>query len=410
MTGNDALREGHAGISIYDPAKGKYLYAHNADKYFVPASNVKIVTSYAAMKHLGTRLKGLKYAEQENAVIIEATGDPTFLHPSFTHQPVFDYLRNKQHILINTENWKAESLGSGWSWDDYSEAYMTERSPMPFSGNVVRFRTVTPSAGDSAVAGNNLSVSPSFFRDSMYKSEEYGLPTDAFTIQRDKSRNNFRVAPADSLFSSKDIPYVTNGFETVRKLLRDTLKTDIRASYYTLQNPKIIFSHPTDSVLKIMMHASDNFLAEQMLLMVSNEQTGIMSDEVRAALLKTDLAGLPGQPRWADGSGLSRYNLFTPKDFVVILDKIKNEFGLERVKEIFPTGNEGTLKNYYGSEGGLIYAKTGSMSGVFCISGYLYTKKNRLLLFSVLINNFQSSPTDVRRSVEAFLKKVRQVY
>ena len=59
-----------------------------------------------------------------------------------------------------------------------------------------------------------------------------------------------------------------------------------------------------------------------------------------ADLLLVDL-GLP------DGSGLSRYNLFTPQDFVTILNKMKNEFGMERIKNIFPTGGAGTISSYY---------------------------------------------------------------
>ena len=79
--------------------------------------------------------------------------------------------------------------------------------------------------------------------------------------------------------------------------------------------------------------------------------------------LKTDFKNLPQKPRWVDGSGLSRYNLFSPRDFVFILEKMKNDFGMERIKNIFPTGNDGTLTNYYRAEKGYIFAKTGSLSG-----------------------------------------------
>jgi D-alanyl-D-alanine carboxypeptidase/D-alanyl-D-alanine-endopeptidase (penicillin-binding protein 4) len=108
-----------------------------------------------------------------------------------------------------------------------------------------------------------------------------------------------------------------------------------------------------------------------------------------------------------DGSGLSRYNLFSPKDMVVILNKMKNEFGMLRIKNIFPTGGQGTLNNYFKADSNYIYAKTGSLSGVIALSGYLYTKKGKELIFSVLVNNHQASATDVRRAVEKFLKGVR---
>lgn len=71
-----------------------------------------------------------------------------------------------------------------------------------------------------------------------------------------------------------------------------------------------------------MMHRSDNFFAEQMLLMVSNALLDKMTNrEVIDTILKTDFKNIPQLPVWVDGSGLSRYNLFTPKDFVFILKK-----------------------------------------------------------------------------------------
>ena len=86
---------------------------------------------------------------------------------------------------------------------------------------------------------------------------------------------------------------------------------------------------------------------------------------------------------------------------------MKNEFGINRMRDILPTGNEGTLNNYYKAEAGLLFAKTGSLSGVIALSGFLYTKKNKLLIFSVLVNNHNGSATAIRRSVEKFIETVR---
>ena len=160
-----------------------------------------------------------------------------------------------------------------------------------------------------------------------------------------------------------------------------------------------------------MMHRSDNFFAEQSLLMVGKELLHEMSEaKVIDTILKTHFKDIPQRPRWADGSGLSRYNLFTPQDFVYILNKMKTEFGMERLSNIFPGANEGTLTNYYKADSGFIYAKTGTLSGVVAISGYLYTQKNKLLVFSVLVNNHQASAAAVRRAVEGFLHQIRVSY
>jgi D-alanyl-D-alanine carboxypeptidase/D-alanyl-D-alanine-endopeptidase (penicillin-binding protein 4) len=160
-----------------------------------------------------------------------------------------------------------------------------------------------------------------------------------------------------------------------------------------------------------MMHRSDNFFAEQSLLMVSNEKLGVMNDEkIIDTLLKTDFKDLPQKPRWVDGSGLSRYNLFTPQDFVFILSKMKNEFGMERIKGILPTGGTGTISNYYKADSNFIFGKTGTLSGVVAFSGFLYTKKGKLLIFSTLVNNHQASSTAVRRAVEKFIEGIRNKY
>ena len=160
-----------------------------------------------------------------------------------------------------------------------------------------------------------------------------------------------------------------------------------------------------------MMHRSDNFFAEQLLLMVSNENLGYMNDEaIIDTLLKTDLKDVPQKPTWVDGCGLSRYDLFTPKDFVYILDKMKNEFGLKRLEIILPTGGQGTLSSHYIKDSGQIYAKTGSLSGDAALSGFLITKKNKLLVFSILVNNYEGSGSSVRNAFEQFLESIIKNY
>ena len=89
---------------------------------------------------------------------------------------------------------------------------------------------------------------------------------------------------------------------------------------------------------------------------------------------------------------------------------MKNEFGMDRIKTIFPMGGEGTLTNYYTKDSNYIYAKTGTLSGVVSLSGYLYTRKGKLLLFSALVNNHQASATEIRRLVENFLLGIREKY
>jgi D-alanyl-D-alanine carboxypeptidase/D-alanyl-D-alanine-endopeptidase (penicillin-binding protein 4) len=249
-------------------------------------------------------------------------------------------------------------------------------------------------------------------------------------LKRAMAANKFSPTTANRVLTRQDIPFVTNGCFTTLGFLKDTLRRNLAYVTYayggnvynldeedgdigriTINKWNKIHSQPTDSLLKPMMHRSDNFFAEQSLLMVSNERLGIMNDaKIIDTLLKTDFKDLPQKPRWVDGSGLSRYNLFTPQDLVAIFNKMKNDFGMDRIKNILPTGGEGTFSSYYKSEAGYLFAKTGTLSGVVAISGFLYTKKNKLLIFSVLVNNHNASATDVRRAVEKFIEAVRNKY
>jgi len=155
-----------------------------------------------------------------------------------------------------------------------------------------------------------------------------------------------------------------------------------------------------------MMHRSDNFFAEQILLMISNERLTAFNDKGITNKLLGDFFNFYSKPKWVDGSGLSRYNLFTPQDFVQILSQMKNEFTWERISTILPTGNEGTLAGYYKNYVGKIYAKTGTLSNNVSLSGFITTQKGKQLIFSILVNNHQASASNIRRSIEKFLTSI----
>ena len=400
------FRNAHVGISVYDPVARKYLVSHQADKYFVPASNVKIATCYAAMKYLKHILPGIKYYENDTAIYIIPTGDPTFLHRDFPVQPVFDFLKKQsKKIYISNSNWKAKELGRGWSWDDFSDEYMVERSAFPVYGNTLKWV-------QEKLRSNDISSEESF---SIYSDPEVNwkvkFETDSgrgvFKVTRDRFQNIFYVMQGNEPKKEVVVPFVVNGLSSALELLADTLgKAVIINNNFFLTDPqqRVVWSQPIDSVLRPMMYNSDNFFSEQLLLMVSEQKTGVLSDE---AIIDSITSKLKNKVEWVDGSGLSRYNLFSPNAFVEILDSMRVEFGMERLRNIFPSGDSGTLKGYYISDNGRIYAKTGSMGGVLTLSGYLYAKNNRLLIFSVMVNNYTGLGRDGRRAIERFVKRLR---
>jgi len=448
---DSSLINAHTGISIYDVASNKYLFNYQEDKYFVPASNTKIPTCYAAMKYLGDSLVGLEYATPEDRfkeylLIIKPTGDPTFLHPDFNSGKCFDFIKRmaekKNELAIYVDSFEVAKWGSGWSWDDYLAPYMAERNAFPMFGNIARFQLSEMKdrfTGDTSLPYDyrvHLLKTNSPYFDSIVN---WGLESNSlkryrdslpkFSIERNFSTNSFYVKWGKESFSETKIPFVTNGIQTSIEILEYTFRKKFGLVYPERKNVygwtdvhheigeiKVnewhkIKSQPTDFLLKPMMHRSDNFFAEQTLLMVSNEMLGVMNDsKIIDTLLKTDFKDIPQKPIWADGSGLSRYNLFTPQDFIFILNKMKDEFGMKRVQTIFPTGNTGTLEKRYKADSSYVFAKTGTLSGVVALSGFLYTKKNKLLIFSVLVNNHNGAATEVRNAIEKFISGLRGKY
>jgi len=411
---NEVFSNTHTGIAIYDPLNDNFLYNYQANKYFIPASNTKIISCYAGMKFIGNNLTGIQYISTDTAIFLIPTGDPSFLHKDFATQPVADFLKSTTKPLYMLDTWKENALGKGWSWDDYNEDYMVERSPMPIYGNLYRWFQVK---GKKETPTNPADTIDTFiYADPEPEGEvRFGKPAanGVFNVKRDINANNFTIFEGNETHGETEIPFVTNGIETALKMIYDSLHVKILPFSGNLPKGEIkeIVSRPLDTLLKPMMHRSDNFFAEQTLLMAGKALgTGLQSGATIKDLLKNDLSGFPDLPRWVDGSGLSRYNLFTPRDFVWILNKMNKEFGMNRLTTILPTGGTGTLGSAYKADSTRIYAKTGSLTGVNALSGYLITRKNKVLIFSVLVNNHVQPASVIRNQVAQFLHEVIEHY
>jgi len=398
------LLPAQAGICLYDPAAAKYIFDYQGDKYFMPASNTKLFSLYAGLKYLGDSLVGMRYWATDTALFVLASGDPTLLHPSFPDQPVIRFLQKTHRpIYIADACWQDNPFGRGWAWDDYNDDYMPERSAFPVYGNLIRWIYDTTSASFYTIPDIDWPVR--FSPDSS---------NHGFSVRRDVHGNAFEITEGRGKVHEQDVPFITEGSASAALLLKDTVGRAVGVRGRLPQagaGVSVLHSRPVDSLFRPMMYNSDNFFAEQTLLMVSNELLGKMNDtRIIDTLLATDLKGLPQRPVWVDGCGLSRNDLFTPRDFVWLLDTMQKRFGLARLKGILPTGGTGTLASYYHDDVGFIYAKTGSLSGVVALSGYLITKKNHLLLFSILINNYTGSGVTVRRQMEKWIHRVRDTY
>ena len=397
------LKGAHIGIAVYNTTNDTWVDKYQSDHYFTPASNTKIQSCYLGMKYLKDSIPGWNFAENKDSIFLMPLGDPSFLHPDFTYQPVADLIKNtKKQIVLCTPDTadQFKVYGRGWSWDDYADDYQVERNRLAIYGNVVTIYKKE----------SGVQIKPSFF------TKNQSLPAKYTLWSREKSSNQF-YPTSDTLKNTQhQVPFITgNNYSIAKALIEDSLRP-----YYPLviqkgwNQPvsKIIKTVPTDSLLKIMMHRSDNFFAEQVLLMTSQQLLGKMDDvAIIDTIVKTDFSNFPQKAAWADGSGLSRFNLTTPENYVALLQKMEKEFPSERIQALFSKGGKGTLAAYYKNIPGVLYAKTGTLGNQIALSGYIITNKGTKLVFSVLVGN-HLSPTvyPVRHAVEEYLTAIMNKY
>lgn len=398
------------GVSIYDMESRTYLFEQNANKRLVPASNTKLLTTYASLKYLPEQLPGWFWKESNDTLFVKPNGDPTLLHEDFKQQHLLDFLSATQKpvTFLLEEDPGFTRLGSGWSWSSYQSTSFPERSQMPIYANMVRFR----------IANGQVYTYPSYFENFVAKDGE--LTGTGVNVRRAETSNDFIARSANS--NSLSRPITQNSDPAVNfRLLADTLHRsmpNLRLSYRMVPSKSLdlssfntLYTYPKDEILGIMMKRSDNFIAEQLLMMVGTAQAGQLSDNQGIRfLLQNDFKELPNDPDWADGSGLSRNNMMSPRFFVGLLTKLNEEFGWDRVTQILPRGDQGTLRGLYKGYEDRIFAKTGTLSATVALSGYLVTKKNKRLIFSVLVNNQEDTSANVRKSIERYLTQIIDKY
>lgn len=395
---------GFTGILIYDPTEQKVIYEHNADSYFTPASNIKLLTFYTGLKMLGDSVPALEYKTSNDSLIFWGTGDPTLLRKDFAYSPTLSFLKgSKETLYYAVPDFDEPRFAPGWAWDDYNSAYSAERSSFPIYGNVVSF---TPDPRFSYP-----STHPAFFQSFTSFDASEGKTSG---ITRNPDANIFTYNTAGTENREQQVPF-RHSHELAVALLQDTLKREVnlvtglpkkRSDYETL------YSVPTDSLFKVMLQESDNFIAEQILLLSSSTISDSLQSSGAIKYMKEHyLNDLPYEIRWVDGSGLSRYNLITPRTLVTLLDEIFKEVPEQRLFHLLPAGGvSGTLKNSYHAETPYIFAKTGTLGNVHNLSGYLRTREGKILIFSYMNNNYMIPTSQVKKQMEALLKSVHSNY
>lgn len=398
----EARFQDHTGFVLFDPAENKMIYDFNGSSYFTPASNTKIFTLFSSLKILGDSVPALQYVQRSDSLIFRGTGDPSFLYKEvFYDSTVYHFLKTAPGSLyFSGDNFHTTHLGEGWAWDDYSSAYSAERSPFPVYGNIVAF------VADQHI----LKVAPDYFEGAFVEGE----PKKETQVKRKLNENVFVVHPAKYMAPVKEIDVsIRMDSSTFFELLSDTLKRTVRQAKEPLPAfTNTLFSIHLDSLYRVMMQESDNFIAEQLLLMCSNVLSDSLKPEIAIDFMKKNhLSDLPDEPIWVDGSGLSRYNLFTPRSIVKLWQKIWETMPQERLFQLLATGGvNGTIRKWYSADKPFIYGKTGSLSNNHCLSGFLVTKKGKVLIFSFMNSNYTASTNAIRRNMQDILKNIYEHY
>lgn len=406
LENSPVLRQHHAGVQLTDVATGENLAAWHAGQYFVPASTQKLLTLYTALRVLGDSVPGLRYLVRGDTLLFRGTADPTFLHGDIPSRRAYELLRRWPGKLCYAETPMADAkLGPGWSWDDYPYYFQPERGSFPIYGHTVRF--YYRRAGQNTVA-----VRPAWFKPATSKAPA-GASSDDH-VRRELEANRYTWFPAAKPWVD-EVPFRTDP-GLLLSLLRDTLKRDVQPARWRLRPGETLrtcYSLDVDSLLRRCIRVSDNFLAEQTLLLCSAQlghDTLSIARTIRHARRQGWLRPLPDSVAWVDGSGLSRQNLTTPRNQVALLLALHQLVSEPRLFDLLAAGGrQGTLKRVYRDpKGPWFWGKTGTLTNNHNLCGYLRTRSGRLLAVSFMNNNHLAETGVIRREMERILTLVRE--
>ena len=387
------------GFSLYDPSNDKFLININADKYFTPASNVKAFTFFTTNAILGDSIPSFAYTRRGDSLFVRPLGDPTFLHQDFQEQNAIHRLKQfpDDKIFISYPDIALKPFGPGWAWDDYEYEFQPERHPLPIYGNVISI----------SVSDSLTTISPKFFENFV----EIGSQRPAGRMADHNIFYLSEMVPAGDTLE-RLIPFRTSR-ELHHQLLSDTLnKTLMEVSGVDYFMSDTIYNGRSLPMYATMMLRSDNFLAEQMLYMSTLEKNRSSIHEHIEELANNELVFLPDSLIWVDGSGLSRYNMITPRNQIALYTRIYRSMEWDRIQLVFPNGGvSGTIKNWYeDEEEPYIFAKTGTLRHNHCLSGFLKTKTGRVLVFSWMNNHYTRPVSDIKVEMQKIFESIRDNY
>jgi len=432
------------GVAIKSIDTGEILYLHNENKGFMPASNMKLFTTASSLLKLGEnyRFQTNLYVNGtiddsgvlQGDLIIRGVGDPTIsgrFHDGNATQVFEDWadslkqkgIRAISGRIIGDDNYFTdEIMGAGWSWDYQSDYYAAQISALSFNDNC---EEIIFSPGDSVGAPTTFRLVPQTDYVTVINKVVTADKVKGTDIIYNRERGRNIITCSGSLYiedkNKMDWFSVENPTLFAATIFKETLQKkgiDVKGEAYDIDDvidyrynsrtEDIVaryISPPLSEIVLTINKVSQNLYAE-LLLRVLGKEFGGEGSAVKGAEIEKELFAKMGiNPDYlviADGSGLSRVDLVTPLSVVKLLTFMYRQPVGESYVDTLPiAGVDGTIrKRMKGTAAeGNVRAKTGYIGGVRALSGYVTTKDDEHLAFSMICNNY-TVPTALANHVQ----------
>lgn len=438
----------HWGVLIKSLNSGKTLYSQNEDRLFNPASNTKIVTTAGTLLELGPdfQFKTVLYTDGiiQDSVLkgnlyIKGDGDPTLYERFYgkSTDVFFSWskilkargIKEIQGSFIgDLSAFNDEKIGRGWSFNDLDAWYSAEFSPLQFNENYVDIQII-PALTSYDTTQFIPNVTSDYFK-IVDKTALVDTGKSNISVSRDYGTNTIVISGLIKTGSSPFMrsPSIENPALFYLNVLKDQLELDgihTTGSISTFSDTLIAkelkpsiselhthYSAPGLEILKELMKRSQNLFAETMprkLALNRFRQANFENgSEIVAEHLQT-MGIKKGTYQYSDGSGLSRYNYFSPNQFVHILEYMYKSDLKYQWLEILPiAGVDGTLKTRMKGTlaQGNVRAKTGTISNVRGLSGYVTAINGEVYVFSFLLNGHLKSSAETDRITDSVLTTI----
>lgn len=430
-----SLKKARLGVLI-ETESGQIIYSRDADRYFVPASNVKLLTTAAALSSLGPNftIRTSVHSQpqpdslqadslQADSLQVIGRGDPTFSDDQLNDlasQLKTQGISNISNLLGNDSYFSGPAVNPNWEWEDVQAGYGAPANSLIVNANELGFTLYPQAVGQPLrVEWDDPSLNNQWQIENFSRSVAAGQP-EYIDIGRDLSRPILRVygqliAGAAPDTASVAVPNPADYFiSRFRQTLTRQGITVAQSGLATAaaNGPELaaVTSPPLAQWMVRTNRNSKNIYAEAMLKSLgARTAADATADGVDA--LETILQRLGVSPELyeiVDGSGLSRHNLATPQAFVDTLQAMAQSSHADTYRNsLAVAGTNGTLRNRLG--GIRFVGKTGAVSHNASLSGYLTPPNHGPLVLSILINNLDQRGSILRRLIDDIVKVTAQL-